>query len=276
MIRWRPHIRWWTWARRICAGTFLALLVLGQFPWFPWFKGSTTSASLFGTLQLADPLAALEVTLAARRVETSLLLAAGLLVVLYALLGRAFCGWICPLGLLLDLNDGVRRRVRRLLERIGLRLPELRLPSKTKYFLLGLALGVSLMLSVPAFQIVSPINIFAWAVIFNPGPEWLLLIGIVVVEFFSRRLWCRALCPLGALYSLIGRFAPLRVRVNPEQAGAAHCADCTASCPMGIRVMEDYAEPAKPSVSDPECIRCGSCVDACPSGLLRLGVKRGG
>ena len=36
----------------------------------------------------------------------------GVLVGAAVVLGPVFCGWICPLGLILDLNDAARRRVR--------------------------------------------------------------------------------------------------------------------------------------------------------------------
>ena len=267
------RIRRWTWAHRVTAGVFLLLLILGGFEWFGWVKGSITATRFAGYLRLADPLATLEVTLAARRIETSLVLAAGVLVILYFFLGRVFCGWICPLGLVLDLNDGLRRSAGRLLGRLGWRLPAGRLPGATKYFLLGLALGVSLIAQLPAFQVVSPINILTWGVIFRPGPEWVLLAGIVILEWFVPRTWCRALCPLGAMYSLIGRFAPLRVRITPAAAGRLACRQCTVNCPMGIAVMEDYVRPGKPSVDDPECTRCGGCLDACPQGSLKLRVR---
>ena len=65
------RFRRWTWARRVTAGAFLALLVLGALPWFPWVKGSMTATPWFGVVPLVDPLAALEVTLASRTVQLS-------------------------------------------------------------------------------------------------------------------------------------------------------------------------------------------------------------
>ena len=42
---------------------------------------------------------------------------------------------------------------------------------------------------------------------------------------------------------------------------------------MGIRVTEDYIVAGKSAIDHPDCTRCGACVDACPSGVLRLGVR---
>lgn len=219
-------------------------------------------------------MAAVEVMLATRQLHGPLLLAAGLLLVFYALMGRVFCGWICPLGLLLDLNDDVRWWLRRRLGRWGWRLPEVRLPLGAKYWLLALGLGLSLVARLPVFQLVSPINILARALIFAPGPGLLLVGGIVALEYVSRRAWCRALCPLGAFYSLAGHFGRVLVFVNQqrEQARKA-CRLCTLRCPMGIRVLEDHIQRGKLAVDDRECTRCGSCMDPCPRGSLRLGLK---
>jgi len=262
----------WTWARRATAAIFLLTLVLGRFDEFPWLKGSTAATRLFGFLWLADPLGALEVTLATRHLVVSLLVAAGLLVTFYALAGRVFCGWFCPLGLLLDLNAHLRERLRRELRVRGLNLPDFHFPRGGQYGLLILAVGLSLITRLPAFQLVSPINILARALIFAPGPEMLLVWAIVLMESVAPYGFCRSLCPLGALYSLIGRFSLLRVQVDPT-ACKGRCRLCTVHCPMNIQVMEDYVLASKQAIVDPECTRCGACIDACPRQVLQLGLK---
>ena len=158
--------------------------------------------------------------------SVELLIGAGLLLAFCAAMGPVFCGWVCPLGLLLDLNHGVRERIRRLFGKRRRPALSRRLPSQIKYGVLGLVLGFSLTGHVPAFQTVSPINIVAWSAqeviaagrraqaesvggdwweyLLSLGPALLLVFGIVVVEYVSPRLWCRCLCPLGAFYSLFG------------------------------------------------------------------------
>jgi ferredoxin-type protein NapH len=260
----------WAWARRLCAAGFATLLILGSYHGFPWVKGSMTATTIAGRLRLADPLATLEVALASRSAPTSLLLGAALLVGFAAILGRVFCGWVCPFGLVTDLNHAVRTRLQRLLGCTPGRSAS-RIPAQTKYFLLGLALGISLIARLPAFQLISPINILVWSAVFARSPELWVIVGILLVEWASPRVWCRALCPLGALYSLIGHFGLLRVRISHDPTRKASCRQCTIRCPMGIRVMEDYVLANCLTVGDPECTRCGTCVDACPQGSLELG-----
>jgi len=236
-------------------------------------KGSTPATTVCRIVPLADPLAAAEVTLATRRVEVDLMLGAGALLAFGVLVGPVFCGWVCPLGLLLDLNCGLRRRWTERRLRGGLWARGVRLPAGIKYGVLGLALGFAVAARLPVFQTFSPINLVAWAVVFSAWPALLVVGVLAAVEHVAPRVWCRSLCPLGATYSLVGRRGLLRVRLDPAEAGKSRCGRCTRSCPMGIRVAEDYVEAGKSSIDHPDCTRCGSCVDACRSGVLRLGMR---
>jgi ferredoxin-type protein NapH len=74
------------------------------------------------------------------------------------------------------------------------------------------------------------------------------------------------------LYSLLGRRALLRVMVAEEQVARRRCRHCTLSCPMDIRVMEDEVVACHSAVGDPDCTRCGACIDACPERVLGFGV----
>lgn len=257
----------WAFARRLTALAFVGVLVLGSFTWFPWFKGAPSAGTWFGTVPLVDPLAALESTLAGRSIQTTVWIGAGLLVATALLLGPIFCGWICPLGLLLDLNQWVRRRALGRAAR-----PAFRLPRELRYGVLGLLVGVALVARIPLFQTLSPINIVGWSLIFGLAPASLVVLGIAAVEWLAPRLWCRSLCPTGALYSILGRFAPLRIRIHPDESRRP-CFQCSTACPMAIRVVEDHTLAGKRAVDDPDCTRCGDCIDICPKSTLKLGFK---
>ncbi len=264
-------LRKWTWLHRLTTVLFLLALVLGRQAWFPWFKGSLGATQLVGSIPFADPLAALEVILASHSVAQPLLTGLALVVLLYAFLGRVFCAWLCPLGLLLEVVHSLRDRVQGHFRRRGKRFPDIHLPKEIKYWLLAFFLLLALLTSLPVFTILSPIHILAWLLIFRMGPEIIVLGLILIVDTLSPRGFCRSLCPLGALHSLIGRFSPLRIKISPETRGRLYCHQCTIHCPMGIDLVEDHILPGKPTVQDPECTRCGACVDVCPAGhILKL------
>jgi len=225
-----------------------------------------TGTELFGVLQLVDPLAAIEVSFATGPTSWSFGVAAVLLVGFWAALGRAFCGWLCPLGLVLDLVDSIRCRF---LDEEKDNLT----PRHWKYRTLLLVFIWSLLSGLPIFATVSPINILVWSTLFGVGPELVVLGAVLVGDVFSRRLWCRSLCPLGAFYSLIGRFGVFRIKVVKDHSTTPPCQRCSRTCSMGIDVASNYSGINAPSISDPECTRCGDCVDVCPREFLATGVS---
>ncbi len=260
---------WWTWARRTTAAAFLTLLVLGVKSEYHWLVGSATSTRLFGVVPFADPLAALEVMIASRSLTGTLVLGAALLMLLAVLLGPVFCGWVCPLGFLLDLNASLRRRVAvKLVLKSRWKMPAWTLPRVTRALVLGAVVGFALVGRYPAFQTLSPINLVVWTLQWGVTSAALFLVVLAIVEWVAPRLWCRSLCPLGGWLALLGQWARLRIGIRRELAGRAPCHRCTLHCPMGIRVMEDHSLAGKPAVDDPDCTRCGSCLEVCGQGVL--------
>ncbi|MCP5516510.1 MAG: 4Fe-4S binding protein [Verrucomicrobiales bacterium] len=257
----------WAFARRLSAACFLLLLGLGSWPGFPWFRGSMPATRWLDVVPFVDPLAAIEGALAARSLTTDMLIGAGMLVAAAAICGPVFCGWVCPLGLLFDLSAALRRR-----------WPRGRMQTLPGVPHRGLGLGVLAFLAafawfgrLPLFQVVSPIGLVVQAVVFQAAGGLVLVALVLLIDGFWPRLWCRALCPSGALYFLISRRGRLRVRVNAASPCGSHCRQCTLRCPMGIRVLEDHVQRRQETVGDPQCIRCGACVESCPGGRLQLG-----
>ena len=84
----------------------------------------------------------------------------------------------------------------------------------------------------------------------------LMIFGAVIaLNRLSPRFWCRYLCPLGALLSLISPLGVFRRRVDPE---CNRCMVCRKGCPMGA-IGED---PLKTRSAD--CIQCRECAEICP------------
>ena len=260
----------WTWARRLTALFFLALIVAGGRGELAWFRGSLTGTTAFGYLAFTDPLVALETTLASRSWMPDMLIGAGLVVVLAVVAGPVFCAWLCPLGLVFDLFQAPRRWWRR---RQPGQSRDLGLPRGLKYVALGGALAFSLIAHQPIFQALSPIQGLVRVLLFGVDAALWLVVALVVLELLVPRLWCRSLCPLGALYSVLGRRGLFRIRIDPEQAGKLKCQRCEAACPMGIRVMRDFTLQGKLWIDHPDCTRCGACTEHCPKSVLRLGLR---
>lgn len=221
------------------------------------FRGNLESASLMG-VKLSDPLAALQVVLASGVALPAFIGSALLVAAFYFVLGgRTFCAWVCPVHLLTELADKVRRR---------LGMGETTFPLVTKKWVLLLTLALTAATGVPLFETISPIGIFNRAVVFGAWASLLLLAGILLAEIvFARRVWCRSLCPLGGFYSLLGRYSPVKVRFN--HGVCSGCGDCARVCPVEEVLVSPLGE-RETVVKSGECTRCGECVDICPTRAL--------
>jgi polyferredoxin len=184
------------------------------------------------------------------------------LVVLALLFGRVFCGWICPLGALIDGLDRVLFRVRKL---FGV---EKKLRSRhtwlieypPSWFLLG-AVFVAAFFAVPLLQFLHP-NV--WIIrIFALTPLGIgfaaLLIGFSLV---SSRLWCTYICPLGALYGVLGKASVFKLGIQSCSA----CGRCS-TCPTRAA---DYRSRR---VVGHQCILCFHFEARCPVDGFRYGRR---
>lgn len=263
------------------------------------FLGLLAVAVLFGVdppgLHAAlalDPVLAATTALAARAalpvfVPGALVLASALLV------GRGFCGWVCPMGTTLDafdaLGGGGKRRRRfpgaaRLVKHGFLALLLVAAAMGTSWAFLGSPLSLATRLYAlvlgPAVAGLAEIGVEAlrplaermdWhALAFAridarfaaTGGFTAALFGILLAGArLGPRLWCRFLCPAGALLALASvKPILLRRRVSDACGG---CNACAVVCPMDAIPRHD----ARATRHD-ECILCTTCATSCPKGAI--------
>jgi polyferredoxin len=178
------------------------------------------------------------------------------------LVGKAFCSWICPIGLLSEalgnLGQAIFRRKIVLPRWLDYPLRSL------KYLLLAFfvyAVFVAMDAAAVRSFLDSPYNLMSdvkmyyfFARISQPA---LIVLGVLMLlSIVVRGFWCRYLCPYGGLLGLVGLASPNRI-----VRGTATCIDCgkcAKVCPSNIKV-----DRVLRVVSD-ECTSCLACVDACP------------
>ena len=184
-------------------------------------------------------------------------------IVLYgAILGRAWCGWVCPFGLLQDLASRGRRvpfgrrgwgLVRFVILALSVTLAALYLDT---YFCKVCPVG-TLEASLPVFLLEGlPPGLWFYAHLASLA---LVAAGFLLVP----RFWCRYLCPVGAVLSLFNRLAP--VRIVFDESRCTGCGTCVTKCPMGI-------DPRR-EAGGVNCILCLECVALCPAGALGTEVR---
>lgn len=198
------------------------------------------------------------------------------------LLGKLWCGWICPFGTLQDWLAALRKKM-------GIRESQWRWAESDqlkwiKYALLAMLLIVPLMIanlglhddfSLPFCQIcpAKPLMpLFAGRVeyfsidttnsitVFMTALSMSLTAFFLVGMFFKDRFFC-IFCPMLALLSFFDRFGLVRFRKHVHSCTG--CANCQRNCPVDIRSVHD--EKLQQDVMSPECMACMKCAEACPA-----------
>ncbi len=174
------------------------------------------------------------------------------------LAGRAFCGWMCPIGTLQNLFSRLTHRLTAGTKNQG-RFPvhfSLRLDSwlrSLKYLILAIILLASTWSIYPPLRDICPARAF-----FSFQTTTPLLISVLVVfiatSMVNKLFWCKYLCPFGASLAIFNKIAPLRL-VN-DQNSCTSCGSCDAACPMDIPNVPENLRSA-------ECIQCLECLEAC-------------
>ena len=174
------------------------------------------------------------------------------------LLGRMICGFLCPMGLIQDLMDLVRRRTKTEGITMNDRMYGALVPVRwTMLFLmLGLTfIGGNFCNFCPAVTL-SPVLAGLQVSLFASG---FAMVFVLIGSFFKRRFFC-TICPLGYLLGLLYRVSPFRIR--KDCTACTECGACYDACPMGIKAI--YTERDREDVTDITCIMCGECVRKCP------------
>ncbi len=218
--------------------------------------------------------------------------------------GRAFCGYVCPTGTIIErttpsagagrLSPVARDRVRRLpvfvlIGCAGLLLfasaaflffDPLSLLTRSATLLLYPLLDRVIRLVGDVAYLAPPLRpatdlatglldgrlVFRQPLVYGFQVGTLLLFaGILALSWLEPRMWCRHLCPLGALLGFVGRFAPAGRLVDTERC--ISCGACAKACPMDS-ISDDFHR-----TDTSRCQSCYACADVCPTDAVRYGAR---
>ena len=193
-------------------------------------------------------------------------------------MGRFFCSWICPLGTLQDLSSlGLKKSNKQMIETNRHNKKYV-----FKYYFLLALLLISTFTGSCVFAIFDPISMLTRSTvtsllpgldfdlpIFSIHPQYypfgwislILVLAIVIFSAFKPRLWCKLLCPLGALLGFLSKFSLFRIKRDTNKC--TNCGLCVTTCPAS-------ADPDK-TLRTSECMTCLNCRNICPEDAISFG-----
>jgi len=220
------------------------------------------------------------------------------------LIGKSLCGWVCPFGFIQDLVGFVKRKKTEVSPRTHETMIYI------KYGILGIVLFISVTFSAAKLAGISgsyeeALGVFTEApftalspaeTLFATLPEmvrdfanavseqrvdvlagisslpalfWVqltIMIGVLIFAAYVPRSWCRYFCPHGAIMAILNKFSFIGLRREPVKCAKAGCRQCVEACPTRVPILDLPWE----KFSDPECIYCLKCADACENKAIKL------
>ncbi|MHA6788639.1 transcriptional regulator NosR [Pseudomonas bijieensis] len=183
-----------------------------------------------------------------------------------------FCGWLCPFGALQELINELARK---------LKVPQYELPFAVherlwaiKYIILLVLFGVSLE-SIATAERLAEVEPFKTAITLRFDRQWWFVayaVGLLVINLFTRKVYCRYVCPLGAALAM-----PTRLRLFDWLKRRKECGN---PCQLCAKECEIQAIHPDGRINANECHYCLDCQmtwhneNKCPP-LINKRKKRG-
>lgn len=255
-------------SRRVVQILILGLFIASNYYGFKWFRGNLSAAKILDSFYLADPYAALQMLSAGMLISLDIVIGSLIMLGFYGLFaGRAFCSWVCPINIVADTAFWLRNK-------INLKIPsgqQVKITRQARYWIMVLALIVSAVVGVAAFEYISPISMLHRGLIYGMGTAWLIVLMVFIFDLLVlKHGWCGYLCPLGAFYSTIGKYSLLRIYHIKE--ACTDCNDCKVVCPE-VQVL-DIIGKRSGYINYGACTNCGRCIDVCEDDALKFSFKK--
>jgi len=259
----------WLLARRVVQLLILGLFLLGPLAGVWIVKGNLAYSYTLGILPLTDPYVALQSLATGHAPEALGLVGVAIVLAFYFFVGgRVYCSWVCPVNIVTDTAGWLRRR-------LGIK-GSVHLARATRYWMLAMTLIGSALTGVILWELVNPVSMLHRGLIFGMGFAWTIVLAVFLFDVFvMSRGWCGRLCPVGAFYSLLGRWSPVRVSAT-KRAACNDCMDCFEVCPepQVIRpALKGEAAGVGPAILASNCTNCGRCIDICSKDVFNYGTR---
>ncbi|MCF7980593.1 MAG: quinol dehydrogenase ferredoxin subunit NapH [Pseudomonadales bacterium] len=271
--KWR-HQGWfaahrWLLLRRTSQLLVLGIFLVGPLTGFWLVKGNLASSLTLGTLPLTDPYVLLQTLATGHVAEATAFAGAAIVLVFYLLVGgRLYCSWVCPVNMVTDTAEWLRRRLQ-------IKANRIKLNRATRYWILVLTFVLPLLTGALVWELVNPVSLLFRGIIFGIGAVWVVVLAIFLFDLcLSQRGWCRHLCPVGAFYSLLGYISLVRIgAVRREHCD--DCMDCFTVCPetQVIKPALKGEKQTSPVIFSGNCTHCARCIDVCDKNVFSFTTR---
>lgn len=253
-------------ARRLFQIGIITLFFAGNAFGWKIMRGNLSSSRLFDEIPLADPFAVLQIFASGSLVAGQAVLGAVIVLLFFGVLGgRTFCSWVCPVNMVTDFSNWLRK-----LMKIDSSVSSLQLSRNMRYWFIAVSLILSLFLGVAAFEQISPIGTLHRGIIFGMGTGWAVIAAVFFFDLFVlRNGFCGHVCPVGGFYSIVGRYSLVRVRHS--SARCTLCMRCLEICPE--QQVLPMVGKTDSMVLSGECTNCGRCIERCHENAMKFGLR---
>ena len=238
-------------------------------------EGSLSGSRFFG-IYLMDIFNAMQQIVVGGRVgylsmlTTNFFIGIGVITVFYFLAGgRTFCSWVCPYHFLAENAEKIHNWLVK-----KKKIKEHNYAIGVKYIAFVMFLLMAFLTKQLVFEDINPVGIISRSIIYGPSLLLLWVAGLLLFEiFYSKRFWCRYVCPMGVAYSAIGKFSPTTIKFDLDKCG--HCRDCQDVClvPHELWFVKRGEATKEVHFTGADCTRCGLCVDTCYGDALTITMK---
>ncbi len=268
-IEQQSKVHKWRWRRWVTLVMINLLFVVSYHFDVQLIEGALTASRVFG-FHFADLNSSLQVALAFKTVPINLVIGTSTVLILWWLMGgRTFCSWTCPYHLLAEWAEMLHLK---LAAKGWVKDHALDRRLRTVLYVIFASLAFGTGFTV--YETISPTGILSRGLIYGTAGALSVVAVLLVLEVvYTRRLWCRYMCPIGVTYAAVGLTSPLRVVYRPEVCH--HDGACRKVC-LVPHVLECTKKGLATDVHvgiGADCTRCGLCVDACPTRSLKFEVR---